>query len=134
MPFVVDCSVAVAWYVEDESNRYTERVLARLMEEGAVVPCLWRAEFANAILMAERRRRVSATKRGEILKHIERLPIGLDANPVDVSRLGSLAKEQGLTAYDAAYLELANRLNLPLASQDNDLKQAATRLGVALVE
>lgn len=67
MRFVVDCSVSVAWYVEDESNRYTEAALRSLMEEGAVAPCLWRTEFTNAILAAERRRRITAAKRRAIL-------------------------------------------------------------------
>lgn len=131
MRFVVDCSVSVAWYVEDESNRYTEAALRSLMEEGAVAPCLWRTEFTNAI-PAERRRRITAAKRRAILEHAEQLPDRHRPSPPALAHLAALAADQGLTGYDAAYLELSVRLRLPLATQDGDLRKAAKTVGVAL--
>lgn len=133
MRFVVDCSVSVAWYVEDESNFYTERALSRLMKEGAVVPHLWLTEFVNAILVVERKRRVTAARRRAILGQAARLPVVVDQNHARLDSLGELASAQGLTAYDATYLDLADRLRLPLATQDKDLRRAAARAGVALI-
>lgn len=135
MRFVVDCSVSVAWYVEDESNRYTERALTSLMKDGALVPSLWRTEFVNAVVMAERRGHIVAAKRRAILADAERLPIAVDHDPdlAGMVRLGDVAAEYGLSAYDAAYLELAHRARLPLATQDKALRRTARRASVSLL-
>jgi predicted nucleic acid-binding protein len=132
MRLVVDCLVSVAWYVEDESNAYTERALAEVLRHGAHVPCLWRIEFVNAILMAERRKRIGSDTRVKVVRDAETLPLALDSDPPALNDLAALAAAHGLTAYDAVYVELAQRLSLPLATQDKDLIKAATDMGVAL--
>jgi predicted nucleic acid-binding protein len=129
---VVDCSAAVVWYLEDEANKDSERLLAAVLKDGAIVPCLWRTEFVNMLVMAERHRRLTAAKRREILRDAESLPISVDQTPPPLARLADLAAEYRLTAYDAAYLELVQRLALPLATQDRDLIKAAKVCGVSL--
>ena len=132
MRCVVDCSAAVAWYFDDEANKESERLLATVLKEGAIVPCLWRTEFVNVLVMAEKHRRITAAKRREIIRDAESLPITVDQTPPLLTRLADLAAEYRLTAYDAAYLELAQRLTLPLATQDRDLIKAAKAAGVGL--
>ena len=132
MRCVVDCSVAVAWYFDDEVDKDSERLLAAVLREGAIVPCLWRTEFVNVLVMAEKHRRITAAKRREIIRDAESLPISVDQTQPPLARLADLAAEYRLTAYDAAYLELAQRLALPLATQDRDLMKAAKAAGVGL--
>lgn len=132
MHCVVDCSAAVAWYLDDETTRDSDRLLAAVLKNGAIVPCLWRAEFVNVLIMAERRHRLTAAKRREIVRDAESLPIAVDPTPPPLARLAEVAVAHGLTAYDAAYLELAQRLDLPLATQDGELRKAAKAAGVAL--
>lgn len=133
--FVLDCSVTMAWCFEDEGDPGSDAVLDRLGEVDAVVPALWPLEVANVLLVAERRGRLTASDSSRFTALLGALPIsvdrGLDA-PV-VPGLLAVAREYGLTAYDAAYLELAMRLGLPLATRDSELMGAARRAGVALV-
>jgi len=132
MRCVLDCSSAVAWYFDDEASQNSERLLAAILKDGAVVPCLWRTEFVNVLVTAERRRRITAVKRREILRDAESLPISVDQTAPSLAHLADLATEYRLTAYDAAYLELAQRLALPLATRDRDLIKAAKAGGIRL--
>jgi predicted nucleic acid-binding protein len=133
---VLDASVAVAWCFEDESSTLTEGVL-ELIAGGAeaIVPAIWPLELVNALLVAERRKRITVAQVTALLRRIARLPISLD--PVHSGHLfnqvTAVARQQDLTAYDAAYLELALREGLPLATLDDRLRQAAGRVGIALV-
>lgn len=132
---VVDASIAVSWCFEDEETPYTAWVLSR-MEEGAeaVVPPLWPFETVDALLQAERRRRLTAAHAAVFLEQMEGFRIVVDAAPL--SRVFGWvfleARQQGLTAYDAAYLELALRRGLPLATLDDPLRKAARDLGVPI--
>ncbi len=136
MTFVVDASVTLAWYLEDEPNDYAERMLVRLPSEPAVVPAIWGLEVANGLLIAERRGRVTSADAARISETL----IGLPISPRDLSldsALGpvhTLARSEGLSSYDASYLELAMREGIPLATVDERLRAAAGRVGVALVE
>lgn len=133
---VVDASVAVAWCLDDEANRSSENALD-LLYAGAelVVPAVWPLEVANALLIAERRKRITLLKVTALMERIASFPISVDTT--DTARafgpICSLAHQQGLTAYDAAYLELALRRTLALATLDNDLRRAARSVGVTLV-
>lgn len=133
---VLDASVALAWCFEDESSNLTEGVL-ELLAHGteAIVPSIWPLELVNALLVAERRERITIAQVTALLQRIGRLPISLD--PAHSGHLFGqvppLARQQGLTAYDAAYLELALREGLPLATLDSRLQQAAGRVGIALI-
>jgi predicted nucleic acid-binding protein len=134
MDLVLDCSVAVAWCFDDEATAATDAILELLVEGTAVVPSLWHLELANVLAQSERRKRITPARAAELAALIQGLPIVVD--PETPSRaLGAileLARGERLSSYDAAYLELAMRLGLPLASQDKELRHAAKRLGVSL--
>jgi predicted nucleic acid-binding protein len=136
MPFVVDASLALAWHFEDEVSEYADRVLERLREDRAVVPSIWPLEVANGLLVAKRRGRLSPARLARAADLFQELPIFVFEVGAQVA-LGSvleLGRVHGLSAYDAAYLELAMREGLPLATQDDALRVAAERAGVPLVE
>ena len=136
MPVVLDASVVLAWHFQDEASEYADRVLDRVGDEGAIVPPIWPLEVANGLAMAERRKRVAGADASRISAALAALHI--DWRELSLNQaLGpvlDLALQYGLTAYDAAYLELAMREGLPLATEDEDLRTAAGRAGVPLVE
>lgn len=132
---VLDCSVAMAWCFEDEGGAYADRVLGRLDEHEAAVPAIWPLEVANALLVAERRKRLSHADATRFVSLVQALPIEIDGQTASraLSDTMALARREALSSYDAAYLELAMRLELPLATIDKALKKAARRIGVAVV-
>ena len=123
---VLDASVAVAWCFEDESSDFTEGVLD-LLASGteALAPAIWPLELVNALLMAERRKRISVAQVTALLRRIAGLPISVDPTRLGhaFDQIPSVARQQNLTAYDAAYVELALRAALPLATLDSRLRQ-----------
>jgi predicted nucleic acid-binding protein len=134
--FVLDASVAVAWCFEDESTRFTEGVLTLLVDGGeAQVPSIWPLEVANALLVAERRRRIELARVTALLQQIAGLPISVAAIEAKhvFEKILPVARQQVLSGYDAAYLELALRQGLPLATLDGELRRSAKAIGVTLV-
>jgi predicted nucleic acid-binding protein len=134
--FVLDNSIVMAWSFEDETDEYAEAVLDRMPTASAVVPVLWPLEVANALLMGERRKRSSEAETIKWTGILAALPIVVDAdtNAHAWFETLSLARGHDLSAYDAAYLELAIRRGLPLATIDKKLKIAAQAVGVAEFE
>lgn len=134
MSFVLDNSVALAWCFRDERTSLSIALLDRVTQEGAVVPQLWPLEALNVLLAAERRKRIDRDLRLRLTGFLTALPITIDAETADQTwgATARLAEAHGLTAYDAAYLELAQRLGLPLATQDAELIAAARATGVGL--
>jgi predicted nucleic acid-binding protein len=130
--FVLDASVAACWAFDDEDHPKASQALERLRSEEAYAPVLWRFEICNLLVVNERRGRIDERDAGLVLRSLARLPIHLDAQAVE-SDLLKLARSFRLSAYDAAYLELAARLGLPLATLDGRLAQAAQSAGVALL-
>ena len=133
---VLDASIAVSWCFEDEQTSYTERVLDRLAGgTEAVVPALWAFEIANALLTAERRQRLTAAQSTVFLEQLGNFDITVDTAPLPriFGRVVDEARRWRLTAYDAAYLELALRQGLPLATLDDTLKKVAHTMGVRLL-
>ena len=130
--FVLDGSLALAWYFVDEANPYADAVAARFPAARAIVPLIWPLEVANAVLMGERRQRSSEAQAAKWLTYLAFLPIGVDDDTNDRAwgEVLSLARAHRLSAYDAAYLELALRRGLPLATLDDKLKAAASTVGV----
>ena len=135
--FVVDASVTLTWCFEDEATPWTDALLARIKagDEGAV-PAHWPVEVANALLVAVRRGRISREKANRFFGDLRALPIRVDPESSEnaYSRAFALAEQYRLTVYDAAYLELANRQNLLLATLDDDLRKAARFAGISLAE
>lgn len=134
MSFVIDASVIFAWQFPDEDHPLVSAVVAAMPDRGAVVPIHWKAEIANGFATAVRRKRMPAAYREGALLRLKDLPIEIDAE--SESRLWSdtqvLCDRHALTAYDAAYLEVAVRRDLPLATLDKALASAAAEEGVRL--
>ena len=136
--FVLDASVTLAWLIDVSIDPYALRV-RRLLLKGrkALVPSLWQLELANGFVMAERRGILTATETEQILRNFETVlasAIQIIHDPVPVGRVVSIARSSGLTAYDATYLQLAKQEQLPIATLDRGLAQAAKSAGVALVQ
>jgi predicted nucleic acid-binding protein len=133
--FVVDCSVTMAWAFQDESTEQTDAVLDRLVGEEAVVPSIWPLEVVNVLVAAERRKRLSRAMVTRFVEVLGSLPIVVDEDGQQraFSSVLPLAREAHLSSYDAAYLELAMRLGVPLATTDAELRRAASEVGVALL-
>ena len=135
MSLVIDSSVALAWVYSEETTESVNHVFELLARNGAWVPGLWRLEVANILQMSVRRKRHGADFRDATLADLSRLPIQVDSE-TDQQAWGStlqLAARHRLTVYDAAYLELAIRRNLPLATLDRELRDAAKAQKVDLL-
>lgn len=132
--FVLDGSVTMAWYFADEVNDYANAVRESLDERQAVVPSLWPLEVANTILVGEKRKRSTAAQAATWVGLLLSLPIAVDEQTASQAFAATLnlGRAQNLSAYDAAYLELAMRRGLPLATLDDRLKAAALSVGVAI--
>jgi len=120
LTFVLDCSVTMAWYFKDEANSYANTVRKSLSSAGAVVPALWPLEVANILVLGERRQRSTEADASKWLRYLQMLPIQVDDETAvrAWSDILHVARSYDLSVYDAAYLELALRLALPLASLD----------------
>lgn len=132
MAFVLDASVAATWAFEDENHPDAALALARVQLDAARVPSLWWFELRNALLVNERRGGLTEAGTAAFLRDLGRLAISIDRSP-DEAELLTLARRHRLTVYDAAYLELAQRGGLPLASLDGALRSAAAASGVPLL-
>jgi predicted nucleic acid-binding protein len=137
MRFVLDASVALAWFLDHPVPPYANRVKG-LLEAGsrAVVPALWHLEMGNGFAGAERRGMLTAADADRCLVQVEQLlgrAIESESEVVTVREACATARTSGLTAYDAVYLEAARRSGLPLATLDQPLRAAAARAGVELL-
>ena len=132
--WVVDASMTLSWYFEDEQTPACLEILREVSTEGAVVPSLWRLEVASGFQTALRRRRILAEFRDASLRDLGTLAISIDTETDRHAWTATLrlADRLGLTVYDAAYLELAERLGLQLATADAQLARAAAACGVAV--
>lgn len=133
--FVVDSSVAMAWCFQDEGTPITDRLLDRMRTEAAAVPDRWHLEIANVLVLAERKNRISPAQVAEFISLIERFDLVVDHEGPGraFTHLLSLCGSHGLTSYDAVYLELALRLQLPLCSLACGLCAAARAVGVEVL-
>jgi predicted nucleic acid-binding protein len=131
---VVDSSVAIAWLFDDEDDPYATAVAARLPFANPIVPRLWHLEMANVLLGGERKNRCTQSDITGWLSFLARLPIAVDSETEDKawSDTINLARQYRLTVYDAAYLELALREGIPLATLDKKLETAARAVGVPI--
>ena len=134
--FVLDTSVVMPWCFGDEANPLSDSLLRRLeAEEEATVPSLWPFEVSNALLSAKRKGRVTEAQILGFLEDLRsfRIRIDLEGQTRAFSDIRSLGEKYGITAYDAAYLELSMRTGVPLATLDEALKKAAAAAGAAVI-
>lgn len=133
MPFVLDNPVVSGWYLDDQATPYTEAIASLLSDDQAWVPAIWELELTNVLRTACIRQRLDAQRAQQVLARIALLPIEVDRHAVPRSELLSLSLRFGSSSYDAAYLELALRRQLPVASKDGALMAAALAAGVGVV-
>lgn len=132
---VIDASVALSWFLQEEQNPASDQLFVQVAEEGAIVPSLWRLEIATALQVAVRRNRIDRAYCDSTIQRAGRLPIEVDPE-TDThawTRTLHLSERHNITVYDAAYLELALRLGVPLATRDRDLAKAALDSGVTVL-
>jgi len=132
MALVLDCSIALAWFFADEKTAFTEAALDLVALEECWVPAVWRLEFPNALLIAERRRRLTRDERLQVLDEATRLGLRVDGAVPELRAISDLAERHALSTYDAAYLELAARQGATLITLDKELGAAAAAAGVAV--
>lgn len=132
MAFVLDASVTACWANEDENDPRADRAFGLLTMEKALVPTLWWFEVRNMLVVNERRQRLTLAQSAQFLTLLAKLPIVVDSDPNENEVL-RLARTYRLTVYDSAYLDLALRRNVDLATLDGDLAKAARAEGVAVV-
>ena len=132
MAVVLDTSISLSWFFPDERTAFTDTALDLAASEECWVPAIWRLEFSNALLVAERKRRLTRAERLQVLEEASRLKLRVDPMVHDLRRISALAERYGLGAYDAAYLELAARLGAPLVTLDRGLAAAASSAGVTV--
>jgi len=132
---VIDASVTLSWVYTDEHSAASDALLARVADQGAVVPSLWRLEIASALQTGIKRKRIDATYRDAAIQKLLSLPIETDPDTNDFAWTTTLqlADKHQITVYAASYLELALRRSLPLATRDDQLAAAAARAGATLL-
>ena len=131
---MVHASVGAAWLLPEEATGYSEAMLHATAEKQVWVPVLWLLETGNLLINAQRCKRIDAAKRRELVLAASALRLRIDHESVSMTDLDELASDHGLTAYEAAYLELAIRRSLPLATLDAAVRKAMKACGVALAE
>ncbi|HYA64602.1 MAG TPA: type II toxin-antitoxin system VapC family toxin [Candidatus Sulfotelmatobacter sp.] len=134
--FIVDASVALCWYFEDQKTAYTESVFDCLGKgDTALVPAIWPLEVVNSFLVAVRQKTISPAQLEIFTRDLEDLPVEVDIEGVRrvYSSIVRLSQHHQLSSYDAAYLDLASVESLPLATLDKNLRAAAKRVGVELL-
>jgi predicted nucleic acid-binding protein len=131
---VIDASVALAWCFPDEASDYADAVLVALEDRTAMVPSIWSVEITNALLVGERRKRIRQPEVRRFVELLKGLSILEDAQPFadTVSNVLPLAREYDLSAYDAAYLDVALRHEAPLATLDAALQKAGRAAGIKI--
>lgn len=130
MAFVVDASVTLPWFLEDERTAFTDSLLDAIDRVEYWAPSVWCLELPNALLAAERKRRIGRERRLAAVDQASRLRIRIDTGTPDMRAISALAERRALSTYDAAYLELAVREGFGLITLDRALAQAADAEGV----
>lgn len=132
--FVLDCSITMAWCFEDESNEETDAILDSLKQMKAIVPAIWPLEVSNVLLIAQKNKRITDFQSAGFIDALSSLPITVDQSTTAraMHSIFVLANKENLTIYDAAYLELAVREEIPLLTLDKVLLKAARKLHLSI--
>ncbi len=133
--FILDCSVTMAWCFANESTRETDRILELVQQQNAWVPAIWSLEVANLLAVGERARRIGESEILYFLQQLSVLPIYVEhhTHAHCFSSILALSRSHGLSSYDAAYLDLAIRKGLPIATLDKKLQAAANQAKVKIL-
>lgn len=132
MPFVLDASIATCWAFDDEDHPLAALALDRIRSDEAIAPSLWWFEVHNTLIVSERHGRLTEADTTAFLRELSRFRVVIDHVP-DEATIMTIARQHRLSAYDASYLELAQRRAIPLTTMDYDLRKAATAHDIALV-
>jgi predicted nucleic acid-binding protein len=132
---IIDCSITMTWCFTDEATPKTTKLLDQLADETALVPSLWFLEVTNVLAIAEKHKRITPAQTSEFLGVLDKLDIEIDGDSAGRAFVHylPLCRKHKLTSYDVAYLDLAVRRGLPLATLDDDLRRSAKDLGIALL-
>ena len=135
MPFILDSSVALAWVLPDEGNVTLDALCDRLIDDTALVPPVWPLEIGNVLLVAVKRGRLTTKDVKQLIAELRALPLEVDSHSTEraLEDTLNLARKYDLTTYDASYLELAKRRDLPLATLDTKLRQACVPAKITLL-
>lgn len=135
MPFVLDASATLAWHFEDEATQAGRALARRALQEGILVPQHWLIEVANGLIKGERRHRTDPASTSRFLDQLADFSIEVDPRDIlnTAPSLVPLARAHRLSVYDAAYLELAERAGLPLATGDGPLARAGRAVGLEVL-
>ena len=125
--------MTTAWCFEEKAAAAADAVLDHLHSDEGVVPPIWQLEVANVLLVAERRRRITEAQAARFFALLGQLPIRTDTAATDMNVVLSVGRRHGLSAYDASYLVLAERLGAPLATLDGELAAAARAAGITVL-
>ena len=134
--FVLDASIVLTWCFPDEESQKAQEVAERIASgDRVIVPAFWRHEMLNALLVGEKRKRLTPELTRAFIEDLDRLPVDLDtpSSAVVFNTVQALCRKHSLTAYDAAYLEIAIREKNALATVDQELRQASVAEGVELL-
>ena len=131
--FVIDCSICLSWYVNDESTAFCDQLGLAVHRSEVWVPSLWRAELVSAVINAQRRKRMTIEQRHAVVANANGLPLRIDYEVPSIVELNAMADAHELTPYAAIYFELASRRKLPLATLDAALVRAARKARLPLV-
>ncbi len=135
MPFVLDSSVALAWVLPDATNPTLDHLCDRLINDVTLVPPVWPLEIGNVLLVAVKRGRLTTKDVSHLITELRALPLEIDAASTEraLEETLALAKKYDLTTYDASYLELAQRRDMPLATLDTKLRKACLSAKIMLL-
>ena len=134
MRFVLDCSLTMSWCFDDEKTEKGDQILESLTEDTSIiVPTLWQLEVTNVLTLAERRGRITTGQTLVIMDFLSDLPIMIDENTYDFKEIYILAKTYNLTSYDAAYLDLALKNQVPLGTLYTKLIEACRQAGMKVL-
>ena len=134
--FILDASVVLTWCFPDENSQFARKIALRFEQgDSAIAPSFWPHEVLNALLVGEKRKRISSELVRTFLSDLATVPVALVHFPAEAvfDRVNSISRDHGLTAYDAAYLDLARTHGVPLATLDEDLVHACRKAGVELL-
>lgn len=133
--FVLDCSITMAWCFADEANEHADKILGLLKKTKVLVPSVWPLEVINVLRVGERKKRINVSQSNNFISLINALPIEIDMGIDELAnrKILEISREYSLSAYDAAYLELAIRKSIPFSSFDKILCTAAEKAGIDLL-